>query len=138
MLVRVVKISEECQGWRKSRIVRAIVRLHQLDFCPHRFAQGFDSPARVVELRLRISDGERQDSILRRGIGARLVDGDRADEVIEGGPKVVEGVSRDERPTDKRLPLQDMNDSAVSGSIRVLLLGNSVRLTINPGARRFL
>ena len=133
VLIPVVEVSEQSEQRRKA-FVRAIVRLHDLDFCPHATAERPDRSFFPSEQLRAVTDRKGEEFGLWGRITLGLEDGDGIKEMIQCTPQVVDDITGDERPCDQIGRLENFDYVAVPGEIRACLFNESIRLTINPGA----
>lgn len=131
VLVRIVEVGEQAKQGRE-KWVRSIVRLRSLDYCLRSRVKERD-PVLLSGVVVRSTyDRELEFLPIRRGIPSSVSDGEPVNDVVKGGPEIMNTVSRNERPSFERGSTNDVNDSAVAFTLGVTLMGDDIRLSLGP------
>jgi hypothetical protein len=132
VFIKIVEIAEQGQQGREGW-VPSIVWLQSLDFCLHGKAQGLKAPDLLRESIVAVGDGKLQTPVLRGRVLSGLSDSSGVDEMIQGGPKIVNAVADNARPLiQSGLDSDFFKDHAIAGTISIDLLADDVRVAINP------
>jgi hypothetical protein len=135
VLVPIVEVAQDGQK-RREIWMRSLVRLHILNSCPHRIANGAESPSSdfAVKVRPLIGDGESKPAFIGGRLRRSLMDSYGVDKVVKGCPQVVETISDHQRPSLERRRFVDAQNKAVSGALRVCLWNDTIRASVCPGS----
>jgi hypothetical protein len=121
---------------RTYRRVPAVVRLYPTNSVFHLGTERLDSVNTVPTLNKfiwRITDGELDDTLLRRRVNAGFLNGNSVNEVIQGTSEIMEAVRERETPSLQRgIGNQLLGEKTVAGTVRVSLGNNFVWLTAYP------
>ena len=122
------------QRWQIG--VWSIVRLIELNCCPHRIANGselFPANDGIIKVRPIIGDGELEPSFVAGRFRKRFVAGYRIHEMIEAASEGINAICNDEGPFMERRRFVDPYDDCISGAVSVHLLKDAVRISFHPG-----
>lgn len=133
VLVRIVQKSKDGKKWRDIGHGLAAVWLDAPDCVDGGATEAVDVPRFPVEILGAPLNRERELGSLGGRTGVFFVFGDRVDQVIEGGSRVVDAIGCDEGPSDQIRRLMNSDRYAVPGSLSVSLTLQGIRLLVHPG-----
>src|SRR5215204_4095888 len=117
VLIDVVDFAEPDEGHEPLARLESVVRLRFLDCCLRDLIERSNAPARLLEAARFTADGEGEMLISIERVLPSLSDGEGVDDVIEGAPKVVHGVSEQHGPwpADRHRPTRRLLDRTRRG-----------------------